>query len=69
MTAIAVERGRWSRKSANPAEDSRLAAARKRLQNCTSILASLSPAQLKEVLSYDGPEVSGQPKAKRRRAA
>ena len=32
-----------------------------------SILASLSPAQLKEVFSYDGPEVSGQPKAKGRR--
>ena len=68
MTAIAVERGRWGRKAASSVEDSRLIAARKRLQNYRSILGSLSSAQLKEVLSYDGPEVSGKPKPKQRAA-
>jgi hypothetical protein len=66
MTAIALDRT-ISRGRRAAREDARLVAARERLQNCRSVLGSLQASEREAVLSYDGPEIAGSMKSKRRR--
>jgi len=65
MTAIALNALNRAG-SASPQEDGRLALARERLQKCRSKFAALPQGRRQAVLAYEGPEVSGNVKSKRR---
>jgi hypothetical protein len=68
MTALALRRALRINRTTAPREDTQLAAFRVRLEATPSLFASLSADQKKAILAYDGPEISGKIRSKRRRA-